>query len=117
MEKCVSTKGRNVIVDLPKGTNVLTATETKSYENMLLENGINGFGNAIYSNGVPQQQININSNGVTKEQMMHIMQSTLGSQASNTTVIDKNGLNTYVKQGHSRKQLLNTRVTFKGRNV
>ena len=107
--------GRNVLVDLPKGSDVLTASETNELERMLGENGINGFGDAVYNGSNPV--FNIQSNGITESQMDSILGKHLANRPTNVTNINKSGISTLVQNGHSKKILKNNSITFKSKSV
>lgn len=113
--------GRNLLLDLPKGSDVLSATETKAFENdlngILGGNGINPLGSAIHTKAIAPIIMKMESGGISEDQMRKIMQESIAKQSKTTTVFDKKGVSNYVQNGHSKKQILNNRVTFEGLKV
>lgn len=102
-------KGRNVVVDAPKGTKVFTATETA----MMFDNNLNG----ILSNNAIQPNVIIQNNGVTYDQMDSIMSKHFANIQTNNTTLDKQGFNTFIQKAGQKNIQLQNRVSFKGYSV
>lgn len=83
--KVIRPQGRNVLMDAPKGTKVL------NHEQQLFE--------MLQSNNIsmlPQQ-----SSGMTPEEMDEILGKHFGNIKTQNTIFDKNGFQTYVRNGNS----------------
>jgi tape measure domain-containing protein len=65
--------------------------------------------------GTPKAQVNVNA-GMTDAQVSRIVDSISAKESVNMN-IDKNGLEVYVRNGHTTKELLNRRINFKGTSV
>jgi hypothetical protein len=99
--KIYQPKERNVIMNAPKGTKVFTHDQwQKNLDNILTSNSIN------YS----QPNVIVNS-GMSDEQVDRIV-STIANKQEAILSIDKNGWNTSVRNGHTKKEILNNQVTF-----
>ena len=83
--KVIRPQGRNVLMDAPKGTKVLNH-EQQLFE-MLQSNNI--------SMSNPQYQ------GMTPDEMDEILGKHFGNIKTQNTIFDKNGFQTYVKNGNS----------------
>jgi len=102
-------KGRNVVVDAPKGTQVFTASETA----MMFDNNLNSL---LSSNNI-QPNVIIQNNGVTYEQMDSIMSKHFANMQTNNTTLDKQGFNTFIQKAGQKNIQLQNRVSFKGYSV
>lgn len=83
--KVIRPQGRNVLMNAPKGTKVL------NHEQQLFE--------MLQSNNIsflPQQ-----SGGMTSEEMDEILGKHFGNIKTQNTIFDKNGFQTYIKNGNS----------------
>jgi hypothetical protein len=99
--KIYQPKERNVIMNAPKGTKVFTHDQwQRNLDNILTSNSIN------YS----QPNVVVNS-GMSDEQVDRIV-STIANKQEAILSIDKNGWNTSVRNGHTKKEILNNQVTF-----
>ena len=98
---------------MEKGDKVYTADQTRK---MMFNNELNGI---LSNNGISksEHQINVVNNGLTKVDLDQVMSKHFSNIQTNQTVIDKNGLKTYVKNENSKTTLLNNRVSFKGFSV
>jgi len=83
--KVIMPQGRNVLMDAPKGTKVLNH-EQQLFE-MLQSNNISMLS--------PQNQ------GMTSEEMDEILGKHFGNIKTQNTIFDKNGFQTYVRNGNS----------------
>lgn len=111
------TPAKDTLYNLPSGTDVFK--DKRSFEQELRdtlgENGINGYGGAIYGRRY-DPIINV-SGGITEDQLERVMNKTLAKQPVNNMVIDKHGLETYTRKGHTKTINLNNRVNFKSRRT
>lgn len=98
-------KGRNVLVNAPKGTKVFTPEQFQSQLN-----------NIMMNTGIESPMINVNG-GITPDQMDGIIGKHFSKIQVNQTNIDKNGFNDYVLKGQQRTKNLNSVVSFKGFSV
>lgn len=89
---------RNKILNAPKGTKVFTASESA----MMFDNNLNSI---LANNGISNSQqatiINVDVNGVIEA---------INNKPSVSMNIDKNGLNSYVRNGHTSKEITNKRI-------
>lgn len=113
--------GRDILLNLPKGSDVLSAGDTIKFENemnnILGDSGINPLGSSLYGRTANPMIINAPSGGITKQEMQSIMARSIAKQPKQTTVWDKKGVTTFVQNGHSKKVILNNKVTFTGQEV
>lgn len=105
--KIFKPKGRNLYVNLPKGTNVYPS-EQAFYQEL---NGVLG------ANNIMPIITQTDNYGITKEEMEVIMRRTLAKQNVQNITLDKNGFATHLINKHSQINILNNRVTFKGKDV
>jgi len=68
------------------------------------------------TNGIDMPKIQINNQAITDAQINRIVDTIANKETANVN-IDKSGLNFFVSNGHSIKQRMNNRVTFKGQSV
>jgi len=97
--KVIRPQGRNVLMDAPKGTKVLNH-EQQLFE-MLQNNNI--------SMSTPKYE------GMTSAEMDEVLAKHFSKITTNSTVIDKNGFNTYISNGNSktiRNQSRNSGIGF-----
>ena len=83
--KVIRPQGRNVLMDAPKGTKVL------NHEQQLFE--------MLQSNNISMS--NQQSGGMTPEEMDEILGKHFGNIKTQNTIFDKNGFQSYVKNGNS----------------
>lgn len=83
--KVIRPQGRNVLMDAPKGTKVL------NHEQQLFE--------MLQSNNI--SMLSQQSNGMTPEEMDEILGKHFGNIKIQNTIFDKNGFQSYVKNGNS----------------
>ncbi len=84
--KTTQYQGRNLVMDLPKGTEILTHDQWQKEQlaPMLKNKGIN-------------MAVNYNQNsGISKEDLYDVMQDTLGNQRSQNVIFDENGVAIFV---------------------
>ena len=108
-------QGRNVLTYLPKGSDVYTAKESKNMLDLAGGMALYDFGNLLHPH-IPTMP-DISFSGLTEQQMERVMKKTLAKMPVNVTQLNKNGLQTYTMNGHSRLKQLENEVTFKGVNV
>lgn len=83
--KVIRPQGRNVLMDAPKGTKVL------NHEQQLFE--------MLQNNNISMSEPI--KNGLTYEEMDEIFKSNFGNIKTQNTIFDKNGFQSYVKNGNS----------------
>lgn len=110
-------RGRNILVDLPKGANVYRNEQEFQNEmnGILGMNGINPIGPAVMNSRIPRGYSS--ANGFDEGAFERVLNKTLAKQPKNVTTIDKRGINTTIHREATRARLLNNRVTFKGQSV
>jgi hypothetical protein len=83
--KVIRPQGRNVLMDAPKGTKVL------NHEQQLFE--------MLQSNNISMSSQG--NNGLTYDEMNEIFQNNFANIKTQNTIFDKNGFQTYVRNGNS----------------
>jgi hypothetical protein len=101
-----ATPNKDTLVNLPKGADVFSSHD-EYFNNVMGDLGI--------LPSIPK--VNVVNNGLTKVDLDQVMSKHFSNIQTNQTVIDKNGLNTYVKKQNSKTTSLNNRVSFKGFSV
>lgn len=99
------------LTKLDAGDKVKTADETKRIlsSSLIFDNQLN---NIMANNGISSPiVVQNNSSGFSPEQMNRLA-SIVESIPQPIIGIDKNGLKTYTRNGHSQKEILNNHVTF-----
>jgi hypothetical protein len=91
---------------LNKGDKVFTAEKSK----LMFDNGLN---NILSSNGISMPKIEVNTPNIDFSGVIKAIEN----KASVNLSIDKGGLNAFVSNGHSRKEITNRRINGKGINV
>lgn len=107
-------KGRNVLVDAPKGTKVFTHSQWNDELNGLLTSQNIGYGSKIFPT------FESNYNGLTKEDLnagISKLASVIQSKASIEIVRDAKGERIYAKEKGQRKEIQNARLHIKGFDV
>lgn len=93
---------------LNKGDKVYNAKKSA----MMFDNALNGL---LMQNGIAQPKVEVNN--ILLDSQVDRIVSAVGSIDPVSLNIDKRGLNAYVRNGHSQKEIQNLRITGKGRNV
>jgi len=96
-------QGRNVLMNAPKGTKVLT--HEQQLQEMMQDNGIS-----------MSRNINQN-NGMTANEMDFILGKHFSNIKTHNTTFDKRGFHSYVQNGNSRTILTSNRVSGSGISV
>lgn len=91
---------------LNKGDKVFTAEKSK----LMFDNGLN---NILSSNGISGSKIEVNTPNIDVSGVIKAIEN----KASVNLSIDKGGLNAFVLNGHSRKEITNRRINGIGQNV
>jgi hypothetical protein len=91
---------------LNKGDKVFTAEKSK----LMFDNGLN---NILSSNGISGSKIEVNTPNIDVSGVIKAIEN----KASVNLSIDKGGLNAFVSNGHSRKEITNRRINGIGQNV
>lgn len=98
-------KGRNVLVNAPKGTKVFTPEQFNNQLNTIL-----------MDNEIAKQNINIEA-GISPAEMDGIMSKYFSKIQVNQMVFDKNGFNNFTVKAHQKTQELKNIASFKGFSV
>lgn len=101
--KEIMPQGRNVLMDAPKGTKVLT------HEQQLFE--------MMQSNGINMTANYTKSNGMTASQMDAVLGKHFSNIKTHNTTFDKNGFKSYIQNGSSRTIMNQNRVSGSGISV
>ena len=111
------TPNKDTLVNLPKGANVYKnqLDFNKELETMLDFNGVMPFRDSMIQPNIPM--IKVENNSVNAAQMDAIIGKHFSNIKTQNTIIDKNGIKTFISQGASKTVDLNNRVTFKGKSV
>lgn len=96
---------------MEKGDKVYTAQETKR---LMFDNELNSI---MMDNGISNAPKVVVNAGISKSDMRDIMIETIGSMGMQSTIIDKNGLQHYVSNGHSKTIFNSNRVSGLGIRV
>lgn len=107
-------KGRNVLVDAPKGTKVFTHSQWNDELNGLLTSQNIGYGSKIFPT------FESNYNGLTKEDLnagISKLASVIQSKASIEIVRDAKGERIFQREQGQRKEIQNARLHIKGFDV
>lgn len=99
------------LMNLEKGDKVYTAQETKR---LMFDNELNSI---MMDNGISNAPKVVVNAGMSKSDMRDVMIETIGSMGMQSTIIDKNGLQHYVSNGHSKTIFNSNRVSGKGIRV
>jgi len=100
--KVIEPKGRNVVMNAPKGTQIFTHDQWLN--NILLSNGIEATNQTIVKGGI------------SKEEMRDVM-SQFANKDSYHFSIDEGGINKTIMRGTSKTNILNSRLRIKSNNV
>ena len=99
-------KGRNVLVNAPKGTEVLTAQETVQFDKDL--------NNLLMNNEISQNVVN---NGIDINDLDSVMGKYFRNIQINNTTFDKDGISSFYMKNGQKTKTLDRIVTFKGFSV
>ena len=101
--KEIMPQGRNVLMDAPSGTKVLT--HEQQFFEMMQSKGID-------------MSVNFNkSNGMTAKQMDAVLEKHFSNIKTHNTTFDKNGFKSYIQNGNSRTIMNQNRVSGSGISV
>jgi len=101
---------RNKVLNAPKGTKVFTASESA----LMFDNGLN---NMLLNNGISMPKVEVNNNGALTNSQVNAIVGAIKNKETTNINIDKSGLNTFVRDGHTTKQIVNNRVRGIGKKV
>lgn len=110
-------KGRNRVINAPKGTKVFTAHETKemqSLNKMLMSNDIAPISDTLTRDSFSHIPVMMGGSGMNKEDMKDALAETLGNMPMIRQNWDKNGMNEWYENQGNKTILTNNRVSFKG---
>jgi len=102
--KVHSPKGRNVVMNAPKGTEIFTHDQWQNQMN-----------NILLGNGIGPMQAN-NYQGLTKSDLEDVMSRNLNKDSYHFS-IDEGGINKTIMRGSSKTTILNSRLRIKSNNV
>jgi hypothetical protein len=100
--KVIEPKGRNVVMNAPKGTQIFTHDQWLN--------------NILLSNGIEPTNQTIVKGGISKEEMRDVM-SQFANKDSYHFSIDEGGINKTIMRGASKTNILNSRLRIKSNNV
>ena len=103
--------GRNVVTDLPAGTEIYTPEQWNDWQKQQLLPMLNSKG----ISGTPN--IQIENKGITYQEMDQIIGKHFANIKTHSTVIDKKGFQSFVTNGNSKTIINNSRVTGSGLSV
>lgn len=110
--KATQYKGRNVLLDAPKGTKVLTHEQwNEKLNDILLERNIGLSSSSINPN------ITIENNSISATEMDRIFSKHFSNIQTNVTNFDKKGFENYSSKRGQKTINLNNRVSFKGFSI
>jgi len=105
-------KGKDVIVNAPKGTKVKSARETM--EMLMFDRGLNSM---LTDNAISMPKMEFNNNNKDVEREIRNLNNTVANKEGIIVNIDKNGIKTLISNGHSLKEIENKRFTGVGSSV
>jgi tape measure domain-containing protein len=96
---------------MEKGDKVYTAQQTKK---MMFDDNLNSI---LTDNGIGNAPKVVVNSGMSKSDMKEALMETLGAMPMQSTIIDKNGLQHIITNGHSKTIFLSNRVSGVGLKV
>jgi len=105
-------KGKDVIVNAPKGTKVKSARETM--EMLMFDRSLNSM---LTDNAISMPKMEFNNNNKDVEREIRNLNNTVANKEGVVINFDKNGVRTYLRNGHSLKEIENKRFTGVGSSV
>jgi hypothetical protein len=100
--KVIEPKGRNVVMNAPKGTQIFTHDQWLN--------------NILLSNGIEPTNQTIVKGGISKEEMRDVM-SQFANKDSYHFSFDEGGINKTIMRGASKTNILNSRLRIKSKDV
>ena len=89
---------------LSKGDKVFTAEKSA----LMFNENLNSI---LTNNGISGAKVEVNTSGISDEQINKIV-SSINNKKEYHQTFDRNGINNYISDGHTKKQILNNQVTF-----
>ena len=89
---------------LSKGDKVFTAEKSA----LMFNDSLNSI---LTNNGISGAKVEVNASGISDEQINKIV-SSINNKKEYHQTFDRNGINNYISDGHTKKQILNNQVTF-----
>ena len=89
---------------LSKGDKVFTAEKSA----LMFNENLNSI---LINNGISGAKVEVNASGISDEQINKIV-SSINNKKEYHQTFDRNGINNYISDGHTKKQILNNQVTF-----
>lgn len=102
--KVIEPKGRNVLMNAPKGTKIFTHDQWQDQMN-----------NILLGNGITPMQVN-NYQGLTKSDLEDVMSRNLNRDSYHFN-IDENGIKKTIMRGTAQTTILNSRLRIKSKDV
>lgn len=107
-------QGRNVLMNAPKGTKVLTADKTmRELNEMLMTNDIAPFADVLMRDRFGSVVINQSGGGITKDDLDSVMKKYTNQKTFNLN-IDKRGFDAYISTKDSISRNFENKITGKG---
>ena len=98
------------LTKLDKGDKVYTASQSA----MMFNDNLNSM---LLNNGISMPKVEINNNSALTESQVNSIVSAIKSKETVSMNIGKDGLNMYVRNGHTTKEIMNKRINFQGNKV
>ena len=102
-------EGRDLYLDLPKGTEVFNAQ--KSMDMLGFDNSLNRM---LTNNNILAPIVKVQNYNIALERKLDRLTDVVQNKQSVSVNIGKDGLDVYVRNGHSTKEILNRQIDFKG---
>jgi len=98
------------LTKMERGDKVFTASESA----LMFDNGLN---NMLLNKGISMTKVDVNNNGALTDNQVKSIVGAIKNKETTNINIDKSGLNTFVRDGHTTKQIVNNRVRGIGKTV
>lgn len=106
-------QGRNVLMNAPKGTKVLTADKTmRELNEMLMTNDIAPFADVLMRDRFGGVVIHQSGGGITKDEMAQLM-SKYQNKETVSIIMNENGFEKHIRKGNAVTKLLNNSLRIK----
>lgn len=106
-------QGRNVLMNAPKGTKVLTADKTmRELNEMLMTNDIAPFADVLMRDRFGGVVINQSGGGITKDEMAQLL-SKYQNKETVSIIMNENGFEKHIRKGNAVTKLLNNSLRIK----
>ncbi len=102
-------EGRDLYMDLPIGTKVFNAQKTMDM--LGFDNSLNRM---LTNNNILAPIVKVQNDNIALERKLDRLTDVVQNKQSVSVNIGKDGLDVYVRNGHSTKEMLNKQIDFKG---